>query len=283
VALHLGVSFFATDFSIQPGDLARACEERGFESVWVSEHTHIPVHRRVPWPGGPVLPEEYSHTYDPFVALTAVAIASPTLKLGTGVCLVGQHHPINLAKAVASVDYLSGGRVIFGIGGGWNYEEMEHHGTSYALRWRVMRERIAAMKELWTKDVAEYHGKYVDFAPSYAWPKPAQKPYPPILLGGDGPTTHDRVIEYCDGWVPMPHRTLNKVPLPDRIQALRARARELGRDPDTISVTAFWAKAERDVLDQLEAAGCERAVFQLPALSKEEAIPVLDRFAEMVR
>ena len=199
--LH-GLSIFATDFAIRPDELARLVEERGFESLWMPEHTHIPASRRTAWPGGGELPKEYWHTYDPFVALTAAAMATTRLKLAMGICLVIERDPIIMAKEVASVDRLSNGRFIFGIGGGWNVEEMENHGTNFRRRWRLLRERILAMKEIWTKEEAEFHGEYVNFDKIWCHPKPVQKPHPPIIMGGNGPTTLDRVVELCDGWIP---------------------------------------------------------------------------------
>ncbi|MGH7310742.1 MAG: TIGR03619 family F420-dependent LLM class oxidoreductase, partial [Candidatus Rokuibacteriota bacterium] len=197
--MDFGVVMFATDYAIRPDELGRALEERGFESLWVPEHTHIPASRRSPWPGGPNLPREYWHSYDPFVALTAAATVTTRLRLGTGICLVIERDPITTAKEVASLDRLSGGRFIFGIGGGWNAEEMENHGTDFKKRWRVLRERVLAMKEIWTKEEAEFHGEFVRFDKIWSHPKPLQKPHPPILMGGDGPTTFDRVIEFADG------------------------------------------------------------------------------------
>jgi probable F420-dependent oxidoreductase len=281
--LYYGVSSFPTEFSIQPDDLARCAEERGFESLWVSEHTHIPASRRTPWPGGPDLPKEYWHTYDPFLALTAAAMVTTSLKLGTGVCLPVEHDPIALAKAVATLDRISDGRFLFGIGGGWNVEEAENHGVPFRLRWRVLRERVLAMKAIWTNEEAEYHGRYVNFDPVWCHPKPVQRPHPPVLLGGDGPTTHDRVIEYCDGWFPIPGRALGGVPFVDRIAALRRRAKELGRDPDTISISAFWARPDPEFLSQLADVGVERVIFQLPTREREEIIPLLDRLAALIR
>ncbi|MDR7532408.1 MAG: LLM class F420-dependent oxidoreductase [Armatimonadota bacterium] len=201
--MKFGVIIFPTDYSISPVELGRAAEERGFESIWFPEHTHIPTSRRSPWPGGGELPREYSHSLDPFVALAAVAGVTSQIKLGTGICLVVERDPIILAKEVASLDHLSGGRFLFGIGGGWNLEEMENHGTNPNTRWRLLRERVLAMKRIWTEDAAEYHGRFVNFDPIWSWPKPIQKPHPPVIIGGNGPRTLQRVIEYGDGWMPI--------------------------------------------------------------------------------
>ncbi len=191
--MHYGVVMFATEYAMAPDELARALEERGFESVWFPEHTHIPASRRSPWPGGGDLPREYWSSYDPFVALMAAGAATKRLKLGTGICLVIERDPITTAKEVATLDRLSGGRVLFGIGGGWNAEEMENHGTAWKSRWRLLRERVLAMKEIWTKKEPEFHGDFVNFDKIWADPKPMQRPHPPILIGGDGETTFDRV------------------------------------------------------------------------------------------
>ena len=201
--MDFGAVMFSTDYSIRPDDLAHLLEDRGFESMWVPEHSHIPADRSSPWPGGSELPREYWHTYDPFVALTAAAAVTTNLKLGTGICLVIERDPIMLAKEVASVDRLSGGRFILGIGGGWNREEMANHGSRFRSRWRLLRERILAMKEIWSQEEPEYHGEFVNFDKMWAYPKPVQRPHPPILMGGDGVTTFDRVVEYCDGWMPI--------------------------------------------------------------------------------
>ena len=184
--MEFGAYMFCTDYSIRPDELAKLLEDRGFESMWVPEHTHIPASRQTPWPGGDDLPKMYWHTYDPFVALTAAAAATTTLKLGTGICLVIERDPIILAKEIASLDRLSNGRFLFGIGGGWNAEEMANHGTAYRTRWRRLREQVLAMKEIWTKDEAEFHGEFVNFDKIWSYPKPLQKPHPPIIMGGDG-------------------------------------------------------------------------------------------------
>src|SRR5881628_1791766 len=198
--MYCGVQMFATDEAIRVDDLARAAEERGFESLWLPEHTHIPVSRRSPWPGGPTLPREYWRTHDLFVALATAAAVTTRLRVASGICLLVERDPIITAKEVASLDHLSGGRVLFGIGGGWNAEEMEDHGTDFKQRWRVLRERVLAMKRIWTEDEAAFEGDFVRFEPLWSWPKPVQKPHPPILLGGHGPRALARVVDYCDGW-----------------------------------------------------------------------------------
>ena len=277
--MHLGIAIFPTEYAISPDELAREVEQRGFESIWFPEHTHIPASRRTPWPGGGELPREYWHTYDPFIALTAAASATTRLRLGTGICLVIERDPIVTAKEVATLDKLSNGRVIFGIGGGWNAEEMENHGTDYKRRWRVLRERALAMKEIWTKDEAEFHGEFVNFDPIWSFPKPVQKPHPPILMGGDGPTTFERVIEFCDGWMPIGLRLVNAE---EKIAALKRRAEEADRDPSSISITVFAANAERKALDGLERAGVERAIFYVPPAGREKVLPVLDRYVQVM-
>jgi probable F420-dependent oxidoreductase len=277
--MHFGIAMFATEYAISPGELASEIEQRGFESIWFPEHTHIPASRGTPWPGGGELPREYWHTYDPFIALTAAASATTRLRLGTGVCLVIERDPIVTAKEVATLDRLSNGRVIFGIGGGWNVEEMGNHGTDYKRRWRVLRERTLAMKEIWTEDEAEFHGEFVNFDPIWSFPKPVQKPHPPILMGGDGPTTFDRVIEFCDGWMPIGFRLVN---VEEKIAALRRRAEEADRDPSSISITIFAAKPERKALEDLERAGVERAIFYVPSDGRDKVLPVLDRYVQMI-
>ena len=274
------LAMFATDYAIRPADLASEAEQRGFESLWLPEHTHIPTSRRTPYPGGGDLPKEYSHTYDPFVALTAAACATTKLRLATGICLVIERDPITTAKEVASVDMLSDGRFIFGIGGGWNAEEMENHGTDFKKRWRVLRERVLAMKEIWTQDEAEFHGEFVDFEKIWSYPKPVQKPHPPILMGGDGPTTFDRVVEFCDGWMPIGYRLTN---LREKIIDLHRRAEAAGRDPGTISITIFGANPERASIEELQRAGIERAIFVLPPAPRDAVLPLMDKYAALAR
>jgi probable F420-dependent oxidoreductase len=275
-----GVVMFPTEYAIAPDELAKALEERGFESVWFPEHTHIPASRRTPWPGGPDLPKDYWSSYDPFVALTAAATATRRLKLGTGICLVVERDPIVTAKAVATVDRLSGGRFLFGIGGGWNAEEMENHGTLFKMRWRLLRERVLAMKEIWMKREAEFHGEFVNFDKIWADPKPLQKPHPPIIVGGDGATTFDRVVEFGDGWMPI--NRPNKNPI-GRIPELRHRLEKAGRDPKSVPVSLFYAPGERSALEALAAAGVERAIFALPSEPRDAILPRLDAYAAVMR
>jgi probable F420-dependent oxidoreductase len=274
-----GVTMFATDYAIRPDELARELESRGFESLWLPEHTHIPASRRSPWPGGPDLPQEYWHTYDLFVALTAAAMATTKLRVATGICLIVERDPITTAKEVASLDMLSNGRFIFGIGGGWNAEEMENHGTDFKKRWKILRERVLAMKEIWTKEEAEFHGEFVNFDKIWSYPKPVQKPHPPILMGGDGPKTFDRVIEFCDGWIPIGLRSPN---LTAKIADLRQRAEAAGRDPQSISVSIFGVKPERAAIEELANAGVERVIFGLPSAGADTVLPKLDEYAKLI-
>jgi probable F420-dependent oxidoreductase len=278
--MHLGVAMFPTDYAVRPDDLARAVEQRGYESLWFPEHTHIPASRRSPWPGGPTLPKEYWHTHDLFVALAAAAAVTTRLKVGSGICLVVERDPIVTAKEVASVDFLSGGRLLFGIGGGWNAEEMEDHGTEFRSRWKVLRERVLAMKKIWTEDEASFEGEFVRFPPLWSWPKPAQKPHPPVLLGGHGPRALRRVVDYCDGWMPISVRGGD---LPAGMVELRRIAQEKGRDPRTISVSVYGAPMDRDALARLRDAGVERCIFALPSADADRVAALLDRGAELVR
>lgn len=275
--MKFGVYMFPTDYAIDPVSLGRAVEGHGFESLFVPEHTHIPTSRRSPFPGGGELPKEYSHTLDPFVALGAVAAATERLMLGTGICLVIERDPITLAKEVASLDFISGGRVLFGIGGGWNREEMENHGTNPTRRWKVLRERIEAMQQIWTEDAAEYHGEFVDFDPIWQWPKPIQKPHPPVIIGGDGANTLQRVVRYGDGWMPIGRRADFK----NRIDELNRLAAAAGRAD--IPVTIFGAAPKPEVIDAYAEAGVERLLFHLPPAPRDEVLPLLEQRAELAR
>ena len=276
--MKFGVTMFPTDYSISPIELASAVEERGFESLFFPEHTHIPTSRRTPWPGGAELPREYSHTLDLFVALTAAATATERLLIGTGICLVVERDPITLAKEVASLDYICRGRFLFGIGGGWNREEMENHGTNPVQRWKLLRERVLAMKAIWTEDEAQFHGDFVNFDPIWSWPKPVQKPHPPILVGGDGPGTLQRVVEYGDGWMPIVGR--GQTSLFERIAELNRLATEAGRGH--IPVSIYGTPPRPEAIEQYVDLGVERCIFWLPAASTKEVLPLLDRYAELV-
>jgi len=277
--MHLGIEMFATDYAIRPEELARACEERGFESLWFPEHTHIPTSRRTPFPLGGDLPREYWHTHDLFVALMTAAAVTTTLKVGSGICLAIERDPITMAKEVASVDQLSHGRLLFGIGGGWNAEEMEHHGTPFKKRWQVLREKMEAMKEIWTKEAAEYHGEFVNFEPIWCYPKPRQKPHPPILLGSHTSNGLDRVVRYCDGWLPNARAYQD---LPAVVRDLRARAAKAGRRPDDISISLLGVPEEEAMLHQYRELGVERAIFFVPSAGKDTVLPLLDRYAALI-
>jgi probable F420-dependent oxidoreductase len=277
--MDIGVFIFATDYSIAPDELARELETRGFASLYLPEHTHIPTSRRSPWPGGGELPKEYSYTHDPFVALSFAAAATTKLKIGTGICLLPQRDPIVTAKAVSSLDLLSGGRFIFGIGGGWNVDEMENHGVQYKTRFKQMREHVLAMKALWTQETAEYHGEFVDFDPAWSYPKPAQRPHPPIILGGETDYTVNRVVEYCDGWLPRGGRNFDAA---EGMGRLRRAADKAGRDMASLSVTLFRAEPDAQKLESYAQAGIESALFNLPSAGRETVLPLLDEFAALL-
>jgi probable F420-dependent oxidoreductase len=270
-----GVALFATDYSVDPGSFARSAEERGFESVFFPEHTHIPVSRDTAYPAGGDLPEQYWHTHDLFVALTAAACATERVKIGSGICLVIERDPITTAKEVASVDVLSGGRFIFGVGAGWNREEMQNHGTNPDKRFRVMRERVEAMKAIWTEDEPEYHGEFVDFGPIWSWPKPLQDPHPPVMIGGMGKRVVDRVLRFGDGWFPQPGR-LSDDDFIGRLEELTRRAGEAGRE---LSMSVFGAKPDPALIERYEAAGASRTVFWLPSVDRDEIERRLDDLA----
>ncbi|HYC01045.1 MAG TPA: LLM class F420-dependent oxidoreductase [Candidatus Limnocylindrales bacterium] len=277
--MKYGLTIFVTDYAMPATDLAREAEARGFESLWFPEHTHIPASRATPFPGGGDLPRHYYDTFDPFVTLGACAAVTRTLKLGSGIALVIQRDPIVLAKEIATLDQLSGGRVLVGIGGGWNVEEMANHGTSFANRWKVLRERVEAMKAIWTQEKAEYHGETVSFDPIFSRPKPVQKPHPPIILGAHGTKGIARVVRYCDGWIPIGAFT----DVERDLVRLREAAREAGRDPDSIEVSVFGAPADAEVLRKYKDIGVSRAVFGLPSEGAEQLLPMLDRFAALAR
>jgi probable F420-dependent oxidoreductase len=276
--MNYGVTIFITDTSIQPAELGRELEARGFESLWVPEHSHIPVSRLSPWPGGPELPKMYYDVYEPFVALAAAAAVTTRLKVATGICLVVQRDPIQTAKDVATLDRVSQGRALFGVGAGWNAEEMANHGTrDFARRFALMRERVEAMKAIWTKTEAEYHGEFVDFEPVYAWPKPVQKPHPPIHVGGGFPGGARRAARWGNGWMPIHGRDDITGSLP----AFRELAAKQGRDPAELEVSVFGMVPDASALERYHAAGVTRVVFGLPPLPRDQALPLLDRYAEL--
>ncbi|MBV9757975.1 MAG: LLM class F420-dependent oxidoreductase [Alphaproteobacteria bacterium] len=279
--MRVGAFYFPADYGIDIRELARALEARGFESLFVCEHTHIPVSRRTPFPGGGELPKRYIHTHDPFVALSFAASVTSKLLLGTGVCLVPQHDPIVTAKTIASLDQLSGGRFVFGIGGGWNVDEMENHGVRHATRFKQMREHVLAMKALWTEDEASFHGEFVDFDPAWSWPKPAQKPHPPILLGGESDLTLKRVVEFCDGWFPRAGR--GEFDPHSAVARLHRMAESAGRDPASVSVNIFGAPPRPEILESYRAAGIQRALLMIPDLGRDEILRFIDEHASLAR
>ena len=277
--MEFGASIFFTDYSISPAELAVALEERGFDSLWAPEHSHIPVPRRTPMPGGGELPKRYYDVMDPFVTLTAAAAVTKRLKLGTGVCLVIQRDTIQTAKLVASIDQISNGRFLFGIGGGWNAEEIENHGAVFATRFKKMREQIEAMKAIWTQSKPEYHGDIVDFAPMMTWPKPVQKPHPPVILGGAFPWAARRAVRYGDGWYPNAASGKPEEYMP----AFRKMAQEAGRDPASLPVTIGGAPDDPDALKRFRDLGAVRAVVTLTSETRDQLLPILDRWAGHIR
>ena len=277
--MHLGIFSYNTEYGARPDELAQACEDRGFESLWVGEHTHIPAVRRTPYPGGDPLPRPYYHMADPFVSLMAAAAVTTRLKIGTGVCLVVEHDPIVLAKTVATLDRWSNGRLLFGIGGGWNAEEMENHGMPFGRRWKILRERIEAMKAIWTQEEASYEGEFVKFERIISHPKPVQQPHPPILFGGATPQGRQRVVNYCDGWIPI---DVLLEDLPEAIADLRRRAEAVGRNPNAISISVFAFEAFTvDQLKRYQDMGVARVVLVSPR-RLADALPFLDRMAALI-
>ena len=272
--MKFGIATFVTDEGIRPDVLGRGLEERGFDSLFLAEHSHIPVSRETPYPGGGDLPRVYYHTLDPFVALTAAAGTTTSLLLGTGIALLPQRDVFHTAKEVASLDLLSGGRVRFGVGVGWNREEMRDHGVDPASRGPLMNEQLAALKELWTKDQAEFHGRYVSFGPAFSWPKPVQRPHPPIVIGGESKAALDRLLHYGDEWLPRAYMS------PQRIREVRQWLADNGRDG--IPFTVFGARGPESV-EGFAGAGVERVTFMLPTTPEAESLAALDRLAEAVR
>ena len=283
--MDFGIICFPTDTSIEPQELAPALEQRGFESLFYAEHTHIPTSRRSPFVGGGELPAMYWHSHDQFVALSIAAAVTTRLKLGTGVTLVTEHDPINLAKAAASLDRLSRGRLLFGIGAGWNAEEMEDHGVAFADRWKVTRERMLAVRRIWSDDVPEYHGSFVDLPPMWCWPKPLQAGGPPVLMGAYSKWVPARIAEYCDGWMPIEGLIQD---IPAALGEIRAAMRARGRDPERLDVTVLAeVRAERGLdprrLERMVETGANRVLLPLADFPRDEALAILDEYAAAIR
>jgi probable F420-dependent oxidoreductase len=281
--MHFGASMFFTDYSMTPADLGKALEARGFESIWAPEHSHIPLSRRSPWPGGGELPKQYYDVMDPFVTLTMAAAATKTLNIGTGVCLVNQRDPIQTAKLVASIDQVSGGRFLFGIGVGWNAEEMENHGTAFTTRARLVRERVEAMKAIWTQSKPEYHGEFVNFDPMMTWPKPVQKPHAPVIVGGAFPHGARRAVRYGEGWIPLAGRPDQYGDVFDVVPKFRAMLAEAGRSAESCPISIFSAAAEADTLKRYRDLGIVRVAVSLPSAKEDVVLPILDTWAGLIR
>jgi len=280
--MEIGAAIFFTDYSMKPTDLAVALEERGFDSLWVAEHSHIPAIRRFTHPlGEAALMKQYYDVMDPFVTLSSAAAVTKRLKLGTAICLVIQRDTIQTAKAVASLDQISKGRFLFGIGCGWNAEEMEDHGTVYESRTLKMREQIEAMKEIWTKDKPEYHGRIVDFPPMMTWPKPVQKPHPPVIVGGAFRLAARRAIRYGDGILPAAPSAGSGSP-DEFMPVWRSMAAEADRDLQSLSVTLSGAPEDLAVLRRNRDLGVTRMNVRLPPEKEDVILPILDRWAKLI-
>jgi probable F420-dependent oxidoreductase len=277
--MTIGLYVVPTATSMPIVTLASALEERGFESIWVPEHSHIPTTGSTPYPGRGPVTRDFAQTLDPFLALTAAAAVTTRLKLGTGICLLIQRDTIHTAKSVATLDRLSGGRVLFGVGGGWNKPEMENHGTAYATRFRKLEEQLEALQRIWTQDEPEYHGDFVDFDPIWCWPKPVTQPHPPIFIGGETDHTLQRIVRLADGWLP---RVRNPELVLAGIDKLRRFAREAGRAADSIAISAFGLPARAEALQPFRDAGVDRAIIALPPGSNDETLARLDRYAALI-
>ena len=277
--MHIGITQFSTGYTIRIDDLAREAEDRGFESLFVPEHTHIPTSRRSPWPGGSELPEEYKHTIDPFVGLACAAASTKNLRIGTAIALLTERDPIVLAKECATLDLLSGGRFELGIGAGWNAEEMENHGTTFKDRFKVMCDRAKAIKTIWREEEPEYHGPFVDFDPIWSSPKPVQKPNPPVLLGGETRYSLERVVDFCEGWMP---RTRAFKDAKAEMARLKEFADKAGRDAGAIQTSVFGATGDPEALDAYREAGVFRALVTIPPKGRDEVLPLLDRHAKLL-
>ena len=275
----IGIFYFATEYGHNVVDVARDAEQRGFESLWLPEHTHIPVSRKTPYAGGAELPKEYAHTLDPFVALAAVATATKHIRLATGISLLIERDTITMAKTLATLDLLSNGRAILGVGGGWNREEAEHHGVEWSQRFQKLEEQITAIKVIWANEEASFHGEHVRFDPIWSWPKPIQRPRPPILLGGETDHTLRRVIKYCDGWLP---RARDPEIIVRGIARLNELAEEAGRDPESISVNVFAPRPDAELIDRFKGLGVARIVLWLPPENRDAVSTRLDGYTRFL-
>lgn len=271
-----GISTFPTDYSIQPASLAQAVEERGFDSLFFPEHTHIPASRATPFPGGGELPKQYWHAHDPFVALSACASVTERIRLGTGICLIIERDPITTAKVIASLDMISNGRAIVGIGAGWNREEMENHGANYKNRWAIVREKVAAMRAIWTEDEAEYHGEYVDFDPIWSYPKPVQEGGPPIWIGANSKWVFDRVAEYADGWMPIGGLGSGNM------ERLKAAMDAHERDLKDLTLALFGMFPDAEQIQGRAEQGFDEFIFNVPSEDRDTVLPYLDRYAAVI-
>ena len=275
----IGIFYFATEYGHNVVDVARDAEQRGFESLWLPEHTHIPVSRKTPYAGGAELPKEYAHTLDPFVALAAVATATKHIRLATGISLLIERDTITMAKTLATLDLLSNGRAILGVGGGWNREEAEHHGVEWSQRFQKLEEQITAIKVIWSNEEASFHGEHVRFDPIWSWPKPIQRPHPPIVLGGETDHTLRRVIKHCDGWLP---RARNPETVVRGIARLNELAQEADRDPESISVNVFAPRPDAELIDRFKSMGVARIVLWLPPEDRDSVSRRLDGYTRFL-
>jgi len=282
VRMQIGLTMFPTDYAVAPHELASDVEARGFESLWFPEHTHIPASRKTPYPAGGELPKEYWHTLDPFAALSAAAVVTKRIKLATGICLLVERDTIVTAKAAATVDRLSGGRFIFGVGGGWNREEMANHGTAFETRWKKLKEQVQAVRRIWSEEEAEFHGQLVSFDKIWCHPKPLQNPGPPVILGGSSEQTLARAVDYGDGWVPIHRGGDDLTKTRGLLLELERLLSERGRSRSDFSVTIYGAPQTRAALDEFASLGVERVLFTLRAEPRHAVLPKLDRMASLL-
>ena len=281
--VQFGLTMFATDYSVPVDILAGTAEKLGFESLFVPEHTHIPASRLSPWPGGADLPRDYWHTLDPFVSLALAASATKSLKIGTGISLITERDPILMAKQVATLDFVSGGRLILGVGAGWNQEEMENHGVAFSTRWKILRERILAMREIWTQDEAEYHGEFVDFDKIWAFPKPIQAGGPKILIGASSEYVFQRIADYGDGWMPIFQDAKRRsasggTDYSQGIENTRAAWRRAEREGEP-DFSIFGVAHERKAVEELISIGFNRIIFGLPSANADTVLPMVEKLA----